>query len=102
MKEWSRAEWETISRNAEIAAYYLYTPMCGTCQVASKMLAVVEELTTDTPMGKANLNFENGLAHDYQIESVPCLLISVQGEIREKIYAFHSVTYLYEKLRNYN
>ena len=99
MKEWTRNEWEKISREAEITAYYLYTPMCGTCQVASKMLAVVEELAKDIPMGQANLNFEHAFAYDYQIESVPCLLISEQGKIRDKIYAFHSVPYLNEKLR---
>jgi len=99
MKEWTRNEWEKISQEEEIAAYYLYTPMCGTCQVASKMLAVVEELAKDIPMGQANLNFEQAFAYDYQIESVPCLLISEQGKIRDKIYAFHSVPYLNEKLR---
>lgn len=99
MKEWNRKEWETISREAELSAYYLYTPMCGTCQVASKMLSVVEELVEDIPIGQANLNFEITMANDYQVESVPCLLIFEQGKIREKIYAFHSVPYLYEKLR---
>jgi len=98
MKEWNRKEWETISRDAELSAYYLYTPMCGTCQVASKMLSIVEELIDDIPIGQANLNFEITMAHDYQIESVPCLLIFEQGKIREKIYAFHSVPYLYEKI----
>lgn len=102
MKEWNRKEWETISRDAELSAYYLYTPMCGTCQVASKMLSVVEELVEDIPIGQANLNFEITMATDYQVESVPCLLIFEQGKIREKIYAFHSVPYLYEKLRKNN
>lgn len=102
MNEWNRKEWETISRDAELSAYYLYTPMCGTCQVASKMLSIVEELVIDTPIGQANLNFENTLANDFQIESVPCLLICEKGIIREKIYAFHSVPYLYEKLRKIN
>lgn len=102
MKEMSRAEWEMISKNAEITAYYLYAPMCGTCQIASKMLSVVEELTLDIPIGQANLNFEGELARDYEIESVPCLLISKQGKVQEKIYAFHSVPFLYEKLRKNN
>lgn len=98
MKEWTRKEWETISRDAELSAYYLYTPMCGTCQVASKMLSVVEELVEDIPIGQANLNFEIALANDYKVESVPCLLIFERGKIRDKIYAFHSVPYLYEKI----
>ena len=99
MKEWTRKEWEMTSIREGMTAYYLYAPMCGTCQVASKMLAVVEEMILDVEMGQANLNFVESLAKDFQIESVPCLLITENGKIREKIYAFHSVPFLYEKLK---
>lgn len=99
MIEWSRNEWENHAQNTDITAYYLYTPLCGTCQVATKMLAVVEELLPDLQIGKANLNYVEDLAIELEIESVPCLLISENGEIREKIYAFHSVPFLYEKLK---
>ena len=99
MEEWTREEWEKTSRSEEMTAYYLYAPMCGTCQVASKMLSVVKEMMVDVKIGQANLNFVESLAADYQIESVPCLLITEQGKVREKIYAFHSVPYLYEKLK---
>jgi len=99
MEEWTREEWETTSMSEEKTAYYLYAPMCGTCQVASKMLSVVKEMMVDLKIGQANLNFVESIATDYQIESVPCLLITEQGKVREKIYAFHSVPYLYEKLK---
>ena len=99
MKEWTITEWETISQNANVTAYYLYTPLCGTCKIASKMMDVVENLLPNVEIGKANLNFVEHLADDQQIESVPCLLISENGQITEKIYAFHSVPYLYNRLR---
>lgn len=99
MEEWTREEWEKTSKSEEMTAYYLYAPMCGTCQVASKMLSVVKEMMVDVKIGQANLNFVESMAADYQIESVPCLLITEQGKVREKIYAFHSVPYLYEKLK---
>jgi protein-disulfide isomerase-like protein with CxxC motif len=99
MKEWTSAEWETHSQNANVAAYYLYAPMCGTCQVASKMMDVVEELLPNVEIGQANLNYVEHLAVEQQIESVPCLLISENGRISEKIYAFQSVPYLYNRLR---
>ena len=99
MKEWTITEWETISQNANVTAYYLYTPLCGTCKIASKMMDVVENLLPNVKIGKANLNFLEHLADDQQIESVPCLLISENGQITEKIYAFHSVPYLYNRLR---
>ena len=35
---------------------------------------------------------------DYQIESVPCLLIAKNGVLKEKIYAFKSVPDLLLKI----
>lgn len=99
VKEWTRQEWENQSQNTVVAAYYLYAPMCGTCQVASKMLEVVEELLPNIQMGQANLNYVEDLAIDHEIESVPCLLITENGEISQKIYAFQSVPYLYDQLK---
>jgi len=99
VKEWTRQEWEDQARNSVVTAYYLYAPMCGTCQVATKMLEVVEELLPNVQIGKANLNYIEDLAMDHEIESVPCLLISKNGEISNKIYAFQSVPFLFEQLK---
>jgi thioredoxin 1 len=100
MEEWTHKEWLKEKNTNNVAVIYLYTPMCGTCQVASKMLDVVEELLPDMLMGKANLNFVQEIAELYQVESVPCLLVTKNGELAEKIYAFQSVPYLYGKLKS--
>ena len=99
MEEWSREQWETSVQAGAKTAFYLYTPMCGTCAVASKMMDVVEQLLPDLPLGKANLNFMEQLAYDYHVESVPCLLVSDSGKVTEKVYAFQSVPFLYELLK---
>lgn len=98
MQEWTREEWEAKVSSGEKTAFYLYTPMCGTCQVASRMMEVTEQVVKDVPIGKANLNFMEQLAFDYEIESVPCLLITEAGKVVEKVYAFQSVPNLFEKL----
>lgn len=98
MQEWTREEWEAKRVTEGKTAFYLYTPMCGTCQVASRMMEVTEQVVKNVKIGKANLNFMGQLAIDYEIESVPCLLIAENGEIVEKIYAFQSVPNLFEKL----
>lgn len=98
MKTWSREEWEMIKEQSEKTLFYLYTPICGTCAVASKMMDVLVAMQPSLPIGKADLNYIQDVAIDYEIESVPCLLISRNGVITEKIYAFHSVTYLLAKI----
>ena len=99
MNEWTRREWETNKSQSNITLFYLYTSMCGTCQVAHKMMEVVQELV-DVPIGQANINFIQDVANDYQIESVPCLLITKDGAVVRKIYAFQSVPYLLETIKS--
>ncbi|MFC5541846.1 MAG: thioredoxin family protein [Bacilli bacterium] len=99
MEEWTIETWKEKAKNHEVTALYLYTPFCGTCKVASKMLEVVEVLLPQIPIGKANINFLEDFAFEQQIESVPCLLITKNGKEHEKVYAFESVQNLYEKLR---
>lgn len=98
MEKWTREEWEEQKQTAPQALFYLYTPFCGTCQVASKMMQVIRELRKDLPIGQADLNYLEDLAIDYKIESVPCLLISENGRITEQIYTFHSIPHLLEKI----
>ncbi|HSJ38712.1 MAG TPA: thioredoxin family protein [Planococcus sp. (in: firmicutes)] len=99
MKEWNHKEWIKAKNTNRVSAYYLYTPMCGTCQLASKMLEVVTAAIPELPIGKANLNYVQEIAALYEVESVPCLLITENGKLKEKVYAFQSVPYLYEKLK---
>lgn len=92
---------ERLLLTDEIKFLYLYTPLCGTCQVAGKMLSVVEELLPHHNWLKADLNFIPALAERYSIESVPCLLVIKNNELIKKIYAFQSVPFLYESLRSF-
>ena len=100
MKEWTHKEWIKEKNTKQFTAFYLYTPMCGTCQVASKMLTVVTELLPDLEIGKANLNYVQEIAGLYEVESVPCLIITENGKVKEKVYAFQSVPNLYNKLKS--
>lgn len=98
METWSREQWELTKQESDSTLYYLYTPICGTCAVASKMMDVISVMKPDIPMGKADLNYVKDIAVDYEIESVPCLLITKNGSISDKIYAFQSVPNLLEKI----
>lgn len=99
VNEWTREQWEQYKINSELSLLYIYTPMCGTCQVASKMMQVINEIVPYS-IGQANLNYESNLAKDYEIESVPCLLIAKEGIVYKKIYAFQSVPFLLETIKS--
>jgi thioredoxin 1 len=99
MEEWTKSEMETFLEDKKTGYLYFYTPMCGTCQVAGKMLTVIDQLLPEIHSGKADLNYLPEMAERFEIESVPCLIVLSKGEVLEKIYAFQSVPYLYEKLK---
>ncbi|MGM0875439.1 MAG: thioredoxin family protein [Bacillota bacterium] len=97
-------EWEEIQltiQNEGLMVLYMYTPMCGTCQVAKRMLSVVDELLPSIRIHSVNLNYYPEEAKELGIESVPCLLIYEDGQEREKVYAFQSVGNLHELLKQY-
>lgn len=99
METWSTTDWQYAMQSMPNAALYIYTPLCGTCAVAKKMIEVIVALEPNFPIGKVDLNYELELAEQYEIESVPCLLIQKNGIVTEKVYAFRSVPHLLEKLR---
>jgi len=82
-----------------VVCVYLYTPMCGTCQLAGRMLEVVKELFPSVTFCKADINYIPERAIEWSIESVPCLLIFYNGKLEKKVYAFQSVPYLYETIK---
>lgn len=94
MNEITYTDWKQSGQSL----LYVYTPMCGTCQVASKMLTVCEQLI-DKEVPQLNANYEPQLMNELQVESVPCLIIKKTETEVEKIYAFQSVPYLLEKLK---
>lgn len=100
MREWNKAEITDIMDRRESAFIYFYTPLCGTCKVAGRMLGIVEKIT-GSEFAKADLNYMPDLAVDLKIESVPCLLILQKGLPVEKIYAFRSVPNLLGIVRKY-
>jgi len=98
MTHWNLDEVSSFLKNHSSGLIYFYTPLCGTCQVASRMLQVIENMV-DVKIGKVNLNFYPDLAMQFEIESVPCLLLIKEGDVIDQIYAFQSVPFLYEKVK---
>ncbi|MBB6281860.1 thioredoxin family protein [Geobacillus subterraneus] len=99
MKPIERIDVQRTVSEQPLMALYLYTPLCGTCQLAKRMLTVVEELFPALPFYETDVNYIPEQAAVWKIESVPCLLLFVGGTMVGKWYAFHSVPYLYEEIQ---
>lgn len=98
MEEWTKEQLSSFLDKKSSGLLYFYTPLCGTCQLASRMLTIMLEIT-DVKIGKMNLNYFPEMAKYFAVESVPCLLIINNGQVVKTIYAFHSVPYLLENIK---
>lgn len=80
----------------ETFAVYIYTPTCGTCQLARRMLSVVEALDIP-PLYEINGNLNKRYLQNNKIQSVPALCLYKQGLLVETVFAFGDVINLKNK-----
>ncbi|SDN81723.1 Thioredoxin [Paenibacillus sp. yr247] len=79
-------------------AVFLYTPFCGTCKMTERMLDIILTMQPTLPLMKSNINFLPQISREWQITSVPCIVILEQGKEKEFMYRMQSVDELYRKL----
>ncbi len=92
---------KSLWKHEHLVITLAYTPTCGTCHVAKKMLEVIKTAMPTLAITQINLNYYADMAKDFEIMSVPCIMIHINGECIEKIYAFESVPFLYKKITSY-
>ena len=92
---------EQVLQSEEEAFIFIYSRFCGTCHVARGFLQKIENTHREEIFYEMNASLHPTLLQSYQIESVPCLLIIKDGEVKEKIYTFYSIGNIYQYLYEY-
>lgn len=80
---------------------FIYSPFCGTCGVARAMLEKIESIHKINIFHEMNANYYEEFLHKHRVESVPCLLIKENNEVKEKVYTFYSIGNIYRYLYEY-
>jgi thioredoxin-like negative regulator of GroEL len=80
-------------------AVYFYSPLCGTCHLAERMIRIALEVGPCIPLFKININFSPTLMQSWNIQSVPSLCVFQEGKLKNKISALRSVDYIYETIK---
>jgi thioredoxin 1 len=102
LQEVNERKLQEIVEAEECIIVFFYTPLCGTCKLARRMLEVVlEALQLPVTSLTCDLNIMPKAAETYQIMSVPCLMIFNNGKVKEQMFRFQSVDYLYSRLAVY-
>jgi thiol-disulfide isomerase/thioredoxin len=99
MVEWTQNELLAHAEKADFAfALFLYTPLCGTCKLTERMLDIILTMEPVLPLYKSNINFLPQITQEWQIQSVPCLVIAEVGKPKKMIYRMQAVDDLYLQL----
>jgi len=78
---------------------FIHVPTCGTCKIAESMLDIVMESFPKLTLEKLNVASRKDFVDNYEISNIPCFLHFHDGVLVDKYYAFHSATYLFEKIK---
>lgn len=67
-----------------------WAPWCGPCQM---LTPIMEEITTEfkdkVKIIKINVDEENELSAQYNVSSIPTVILFIDGQIKETIIGFH-------------
>ena len=78
-----------------------WAPWCGPCKM---LLPVVEEIAKDfdgkVKVGKVNTDENMSLSSQFQITSIPCLIIFKNGKAINKMVGFRPKTAIEQELNN--
>ncbi|ENZ4722934.1 thioredoxin family protein [Listeria monocytogenes] len=89
----------TAQKKGEDFVVFFFTPMCGSCQIASRFVDVVIEADgIQTEVAKVNLNYVPDIAQSLEITSVPALVKFKNGQPADLSYQLHDATAIFEFL----
>lgn len=104
MKEMNEQELlDILQSTGEPLVVFFYTPLCGTCKVARRMLEVAEHLLpSELVIATGDVNRMRGIVNQYRISSVPALLVATADRIAEPAiyYSMGSVERMLDYIRS--
>ncbi|MCM3701755.1 thioredoxin family protein [Paenibacillus macerans] len=100
IRETTEQEWlDRAEQTSGKEALFFFTALCGTCKLAEKMLDIALAAGPSIPVSKLNINYSPRLRDQWEISSVPCLIVLQDGQPMQKEYAMRSVVDLREWLK---
>lgn len=62
---------------------------CGPCQMLSPIIDEISQLFPDLKIVKVDIDSQSDLANQYQVTSIPQVIIFENGKIKNTIIGFH-------------
>lgn len=98
VKEILDSEYENVIKEGKVVID-CYAPWCGPCKMISPIIDKLSEEITNTKFYKINVDNAEKITSEYQIMSIPTILIFENGKIKDKVVGFKSKSELEELLK---
>ncbi|MBC1550650.1 thioredoxin family protein [Listeria sp. FSL L7-1434] len=99
MEIWEKETLSAAQKNDADFVVFFFTPMCGSCQIASRLVDVVLEADSiKHEVAKVDLNYVPEIAQNLEITSVPALVKFKNGKPADLSYQLHDATAIFEFL----
>ena len=95
VKEIKDTEYETVIKEGKVVID-CYAPWCSPCKMISPIIDAFSEEITTTKFYKINVDEAEKITKDFNIMSIPTLLIFENGELKDKVVGLRSKSELEE------
>jgi hypothetical protein len=102
LEEWSQDHiLGTHSYTQSTFAVFAYSPLCGTCTLARRMIELALQIDEQICIVKNNMLYSPQLTQKWQIKSIPAIIIVEKQQVIHIRYHMQSVDELLIYLRKY-
>ena len=98
VKEINDKEYEKIIKKGKVVID-CYAPWCGPCKMISPIIDKISEEMKEVTFYKINVDEAEKITTDYDIMSIPTILIFEDGELKNKVVGFRSKSELEELIK---
>ena len=95
VKEIKDNEYKTVIKEGKVIID-CYAPWCGPCKMISPVLDKISEELKEIKFYKINVDTAEQIVTDFQIMSIPTILIFENGSLKDKIVGLRSKSELIE------
>ena len=99
VKEIKDNEWEKLIKESKKVVIDCFATWCGPCRMLSPVLDNISEELIDVTFYKIDVDNAEKITTEYQIMSIPTLLIFEDGKLKDKVVGLRSKSDLIDLLK---